>query len=67
VRSYIKEGYRILEAEDDTVYPPEVSPAERAFLRYSALDQRTLDQPLLDPAALGQGVYALVEHDAPAA
>lgn len=62
VRSYIKEGYRILEAEDDTVYPPEVSPAERAFLRYSALDQ-----PLIDAAGLGQSAYALVEHDAPAA
>lgn len=39
VRSYIKEGYRILEAGDDTVYPPSVSPAERAFLRYTALEQ----------------------------
>jgi DNA-binding NarL/FixJ family response regulator len=38
VRSYIKEGYRILEAEDETVYPAQISPAERAFLRYSALD-----------------------------
>ena len=39
VRSYIKEGYRILEAEDDTLYPTEMSPVERAFLRYSALNQ----------------------------
>ena len=38
VRSYIKEGYRILEAEDETIYPPQISPAERAFLRYSALE-----------------------------
>lgn len=38
VRSYIKEGYRILEAEDETVYPAQISPAERAFLRYSALE-----------------------------
>ncbi len=37
VRSYVKEGYRILEANDDTIYPPQMSPAERAFLRYSAL------------------------------
>ncbi len=37
VRSYIKEGYRILEASDDTIYPPTMSPVERAFLRYSAL------------------------------
>ena len=39
VRSYIKEGYRILEAGDDTAYPPDASPAERAFLRYTALEQ----------------------------
>ncbi|HOA25221.1 MAG: sigma factor-like helix-turn-helix DNA-binding protein [Aggregatilineales bacterium] len=39
VRSYIKEGYRILEAEDDTIYPMDASPAERAFLRYTMLDQ----------------------------
>jgi DNA-binding NarL/FixJ family response regulator len=37
VRSYIKEGYRILESEDDTLYPTDMSPVERAFLRYSAL------------------------------
>jgi DNA-binding NarL/FixJ family response regulator len=37
VRSYIKEGYRILEASDDTVYPPELSPQERAFMRFTAL------------------------------
>ena len=37
VRSYIKEGYRILEDEDDTLYPHSMSPAERAFQRYSAL------------------------------
>ncbi len=38
VRSYIKEGYRILEASDDTIYPFDMSPAERAFLRYTALE-----------------------------
>jgi DNA-binding NarL/FixJ family response regulator len=37
VRSYIKEGYRILEEEDDTRYPAAISPAERAFLRFTAL------------------------------
>jgi DNA-binding NarL/FixJ family response regulator len=37
VRSYIKEGYRILEAYDDTVYPPDMSPQERAFMRFTAL------------------------------
>lgn len=46
VRSYIKEGYRILEAEDETVYPAQISPAERAFLRYSALEME--DAPLID-------------------
>jgi DNA-binding NarL/FixJ family response regulator len=38
VRSYIKEGYRILESQDDTPYPPTMSPAERAFMRITALD-----------------------------
>jgi DNA-binding NarL/FixJ family response regulator len=39
VRSYVKEGYRILEAYDDTVYPPDLSPQERAFMRFTALEQ----------------------------
>jgi DNA-binding NarL/FixJ family response regulator len=38
VRSYIKEGYRILEEEDSACYPLTVSPAERAFLRFTALE-----------------------------
>lgn len=38
VRSYIKEGYRILEAYDDTIYPADMSPQERAFMRFTALD-----------------------------
>ncbi|MCS6871075.1 MAG: sigma factor-like helix-turn-helix DNA-binding protein [Anaerolineae bacterium] len=38
VRSYIKEGYRILEAHDDSQYPEEMSPIERAFMRFTALD-----------------------------
>ena len=38
VRSYIKEGYRILEMSDDTLYPNELSPQERAFMRYTALE-----------------------------
>jgi DNA-binding NarL/FixJ family response regulator len=37
VRSYVKEGYRILEAYDHTVYPPDMSPQERAFMRFTAL------------------------------
>ena len=39
VRSYIKEGYRILEADDETSYPSIISPAERAFLRFTALNE----------------------------
>lgn len=38
VRSYIKEGYRVLEAYDDTIYPSDMSPQERAFMRFTALD-----------------------------
>ena len=37
VRGYIKEGYRILEAYDDTDYPGEMGPLERAFMRFTAL------------------------------
>lgn len=46
VRSYIKEGYRILETYDDTVYPPDMSPQERAFMRFTALDDS--DSPALN-------------------
>jgi DNA-binding NarL/FixJ family response regulator len=39
VRSYIKEGYRILEAYDHRAdYPDDMSPLERAFLRFTALE-----------------------------
>ncbi|MBO9309520.1 MAG: response regulator transcription factor [Chloroflexi bacterium] len=41
VRSYIKEGYRILEAHDDSQYPEDMSPIERAFMRFTALDLRS--------------------------
>ena len=37
IRSYVKEGYRILEEQDDTVYPIGMTPRERAFMRYTAL------------------------------
>jgi DNA-binding NarL/FixJ family response regulator len=39
IRSYIKEGYRILEAHDDSDYPAEMGPLERAFMRFTALDK----------------------------
>jgi DNA-binding NarL/FixJ family response regulator len=38
IRSYIKEGYRILEAYDETTYPIDMSPAERAFMRLTRPD-----------------------------
>lgn len=37
VRSYIKEGYRILEAHDGRTFPDEMGPIERAFMRFTAL------------------------------
>jgi DNA-binding NarL/FixJ family response regulator len=36
IRSYIKEGYRILEANDETKYPDDMSPQERAFMRLTS-------------------------------
>lgn len=44
IRSYVKEGYRILEANDTTEYPLDLSPVELAFLRLTALNQP--DDPL---------------------
>ncbi len=41
IRSYIKEGYRILEAYDETEYPVDMSPQERAFMRLT----RFTDEP----------------------
>jgi DNA-binding NarL/FixJ family response regulator len=38
IRSYIKEGYRILEAYDDTEYPADMSPQERAFMRLTSFE-----------------------------
>jgi DNA-binding NarL/FixJ family response regulator len=37
IRGYIKEGYRILEAYDDHEYPVDMTPQERAFMRFTAL------------------------------
>ncbi len=36
IRGYIKEGYRILEAHDETEYPVDMTPQERAFMRFTA-------------------------------
>jgi DNA-binding NarL/FixJ family response regulator len=45
IRGYIKEGYRILEAYDDTEYPVNMTPQERAFMRITAFDSGTDDAP----------------------
>ncbi|MCU0512326.1 MAG: hypothetical protein MUE40_07125 [Anaerolineae bacterium] len=39
IRGYIKEGYRILEAYDQNEYPLDMTPQERAFMRFTALDE----------------------------
>lgn len=36
VRSYVKEGYRIMESHDLTDYPLDMTPQERAFMRFTA-------------------------------
>lgn len=38
VRGYIREGYRIMESYDDIEYPVDMTPQERAFMRFTALD-----------------------------
>ncbi len=45
IRSYIKEGYRILEAYDDNQYPEDMSPIERAFMRFTALGEGGEESP----------------------
>ncbi len=43
IRSYVKEGYRILESYDIGVeYPPEMSAQERAFMRFTSLEDPEL-------------------------
>lgn len=37
IRGYIKEGYRILESYDNHEYPTDMTPQERAFMRFTAL------------------------------
>jgi len=38
IRSYIKEGYRILKTNDDTQFPEDMSPEEQAFMRFTSLE-----------------------------
>jgi DNA-binding NarL/FixJ family response regulator len=45
IRGYVKEGYRILEAYDHNEYPVDMTPQERAFMRFTALaDDKTIDE-----------------------
>lgn len=37
IRGYIKDGYRILESYDKNEYPADMTPQERAFMRFTAL------------------------------
>ncbi len=48
IRSYVKEGYRILEANDLTRYPLNLSPVELAFLRMTAVNSPD-DEPPKNP------------------
>jgi len=50
IRGYIKEGYRILEAYDDTEYPVDMTPQERAFMRITAFAEARDDAPDEDGA-----------------
>jgi len=40
IRSYVKEGYRVLEAYDETEYPKDMSPQERAFMRLTSFSDK---------------------------
>jgi DNA-binding NarL/FixJ family response regulator len=44
IRGYIKEGYRILESHDRTEYPTDMTPQERAFMRFTALEKNDTDK-----------------------
>jgi DNA-binding NarL/FixJ family response regulator len=43
VRGYIKKAYRILESAIEFDFPREITQQERAFLRYTALDEQSED------------------------
>ncbi|MEO1646007.1 MAG: hypothetical protein AAFR67_12535, partial [Chloroflexota bacterium] len=44
IRGYIKEGYRILESYDQHEYPTDMTPQERAFMRFTALSTQERSQ-----------------------
>lgn len=55
IRGYVKEGYRILEAYDETEYPVDMTPQEKAFMRFTAFaDDR--DDTAEDDGAVDEDV-----------
>lgn len=38
IRGYVKEGYRIMESHDRSEYPVDMTPQERAFMRFTAFE-----------------------------
>ncbi len=44
IRGYVKEGYRIMEAYDDAEYPTDMTPQERAFMRFTAFAEGEDDE-----------------------
>ncbi|MEL7233166.1 MAG: hypothetical protein AAGK74_01640, partial [Chloroflexota bacterium] len=44
VRGYVKEGYRIMESHDQTDYPVDMTPQERAFMRFTAFEEWLEDE-----------------------
>ncbi|MEM6280919.1 MAG: hypothetical protein AAF787_01895 [Chloroflexota bacterium] len=44
VRGYVKEGYRIMESHDQTDYPVDMTPQERAFMRFTAFEDWLEDE-----------------------
>jgi DNA-binding NarL/FixJ family response regulator len=39
IRSYVREGYRIMESHDTTRYPQDMTPQEKAFMRFTAFEE----------------------------
>jgi len=39
IRGYVKDGYRIMESHDNTRYPLDMTPQERAFMRFTAFEE----------------------------
>ena len=44
IRDHVKQGYRILEAHDDDEYPADMSPQEKAFMHFTALQKLREDE-----------------------